>query len=77
MMALGMILCSMVCDFDIYLNRFGLFYPHKNGGKFPESPGDVKNLLSRFGFLSLFGRLLNIFKRLDKSNGFPALRGHL
>jgi hypothetical protein len=50
MMALGLIICSMVCNFDIYLDHLVLFCRHKNGGRLPESPGDVKNVLSRFEF---------------------------
>jgi hypothetical protein len=55
MIALGMIICSMVCNFVIYLNHFVLIYLHKNGGRFPEIPGDIKILLKKFVFCSCFG----------------------
>ena len=54
MMALGMIICSMVCNFGTYLDHFVLTFLHKNGGRFPENPGDVKKLLKRLGFHSCF-----------------------
>jgi hypothetical protein len=55
MMALAMVICSMVCNFGMYLNHIDLFRLHKNGGRFPEIPGEVNNLLKRFGFRSCFG----------------------
>jgi hypothetical protein len=50
MMAVGVIICSMVSNFAMYSNDLVLFCCYKNGGRFPEAVGDLKTLLSRFGF---------------------------
>lgn len=51
MMALGVIICSIVSNFGMYLNHFVSSRLHKNGGGFPESAGGAKDLFRRFGFL--------------------------
>ena len=62
MVALGVIICSEVCNIYMLLTILIWFVIPKNNGVFPEAAVEVKNILERWGFSDNLKQIISYYK---------------